>query len=214
MDPLTVLITDDHPLFRKGMRALLESMPDIEVVGEAKSGQEAIDMVSQKQPDMVLMDLQMPNGGGLAATRQISEKYPDVHILVVTLFEDDESVFAALRAGARGYILKDQDRDRVTRYIADMAGGEVALSGNIASRLVDYFNTRGQPVRDGVLAPREEDVLRSIAKGFNVATTAEMLGLTSNTVKSYVKTIYSKLGVSSRAEATAEAIRRGLVDVD
>lgn len=170
--------------------------------------------VERESFDLAIVDLGLPDGSGLDVIEQLRRTDASVKILVATICDDDRNLFAALRLGARGYILKDQDRDHVTRYIGDMAGGEVALSGKVASRIVDYFNTRGRPTNDGLLAPREEDVLRSIAKGFNVAVTAEMLGLTSNTVKSYVKTIYSKLGVSSRAEATAEAIRRGLVEVD
>jgi len=137
MSPLTVLIADDHPLFRKGMRALLESMAEIEVVGEAKSGPEAVDMAITHQPDMVLMDLQMPGGGGLAATRELNKRSPNVRILVVTLFEDDDSIFTTLRAGAHGYILKDADEAEMIHAIRAVGEGEAIFSPAIATRLMD-----------------------------------------------------------------------------
>src|SRR5690349_5283506 len=147
MDTIRVLIADDHPLFRRGMRALLSSIPQLENVGEATNGAEAVALAGTLQPDIILMDLQMPDGsgpnsgvsGGIAATRQITRAHPHIRILVVTLFEDDDSVFAALRAGARGYILKDTEEEEMIRAIRTVSGGEAIFSPAVATRLLDFF---------------------------------------------------------------------------
>src|SRR5512147_793636 len=133
---MSMMIVDDHPLFRKGMRSLLESLADFEVVGEAASGQAAIQLAGDLQPDIILMDLQMPGGSGLEAIRAIMNESPNIRILVVTLFEDDDSVFAALRAGARGYLLKDADEDEVVRAIVAVERGEAIFSPAIAQRMI------------------------------------------------------------------------------
>ena len=132
MEPITVLIADDHPVFRKGLRALLASIPAVELAGEATNGEDAIQLAEQLQPDVILMDLQMPGGGGLAAIRQIVRTSPHIRILVVTMFQDDDSVFAALRAGARGYVLKDMDDEEITRAIVAVGRGEAIFSPAIA----------------------------------------------------------------------------------
>ena len=138
-EPLRVLIADDHPLFRAGMRALLETMPDVEVIGTASSGDEALALAEHTEPDVVLMDLQMPGLGGLEATRRILAACPHIAVLVVTMFEDDHSVFAAMRAGARGYVLKGAKYDEMLRAIRAVAGGEAIFSPAIAVRLMDYL---------------------------------------------------------------------------
>ena len=213
MSTLTVLIADDHPLFRKGMRALLESMPDIELIGEAKSGNEAIEMTTAQQPDVVLMDLQMPDGSGLAATRELSKSSPNVRILVVTLFEDDESIFTALRAGARGYILKDADEEEIMRAIRAVGEGEAIFSPSIATRLMDYFATARTTIPQEVfpeLTDREREILTLIARGESNATIAEQLTITLKTVRNHVSNIYSKLQVADRAQAAIRAREAGL----
>lgn len=213
MSSLTVLIADDHPLFRKGMQALLKSMPDIELVGEAKSGKEAVSMALAQQPDVVLMDLQMPDGSGLAATRELSRSSPTVRILVVTLFEDDESIFAALRAGARGYILKDADEEEMMRAIRAVGEGEAIFSPTIASRLMEYFATTRSLVPQGVfpeLSDREREILTLIARGEANAAIAEQLSITLKTVRNHVSNIYSKLQVADRAQAAIRAREAGL----
>src|SRR5262245_11015125 len=135
MEQLTVLIADDHPVFRKGLRALLASMPAVMLVGEATDGAEAVRLAEQLQPDVVLMDLQMPAGGGLTAIRQIVQTSPHIRILVVTMFEDDDSVFTAMRAGARGYVLKDMEDEGIMRAILAVGSGEAIFSPAIAARL-------------------------------------------------------------------------------
>src|SRR5438094_10567405 len=139
MDSLRILIADDHPLFRKGMRTLLTATADLEVIGEATTGQEVIELAATLQPDVILMDLQMPSINGIEATRQILHTSPHIRILVVTLFEDDSSVFTALRAGARGYVLKDADEDEILRSIRAAGGGQAIFSRSIAQRLIDFF---------------------------------------------------------------------------
>lgn len=213
MSSLTVLIADDHPLFRKGMHALLKSMPDIELVGEAKSGKEAVSMAMAQQPDVVLMDLQMPDGSGLAATRELSQHSPSIRILVVTLFEDDESIFAALRAGARGYILKDADEEEMMRAIRAVGEGEAIFSPTIATRLMEYFATTRTLVPQGIfpeLSDREREILTLIARGEANAAIAEQLTITLKTVRNHVSNIYSKLQVADRAQAAIRARDAGL----
>jgi DNA-binding NarL/FixJ family response regulator len=213
VDQLRVVIADDHPLFRKGMRALLASLPDMELVGEASSGEEAIALATAEQPDLMLMDLQMPEGNGLAATREISKRSPHVRILVVTLFEDDESIFAALRAGAHGYILKDADEEEMIRAIRAVGLGEAIFSPAIATRLMDYFaNARTLEPREVFpeLTDREREILTLIARGESNATIAEQLVITLKTVRNHVSNIYNKLQVADRAQAAIRAREAGL----
>jgi len=213
MKPLTVLIVDDHPLFRKGIRALLETMPVITLVGEAKSGQEAVEMALAHQPDIVLMDLQMPGGSGLAATRELNRSSPNIRILVVTLFEDNDSIFAALRAGAHGYILKDADEEEMMRAIRAVGEGEAIFSPAIATRLIDYFATAQQQLPQELfpeLTEREREILRLIARGESNAAIAEQLIISLKTVRNHVSSIYSKLQVADRAQAALRARDAGL----
>jgi DNA-binding NarL/FixJ family response regulator len=213
MSTLTVLIVDDHPLFRKGMRTLLESMPDIEVIGEAISGKEAVEMATAHQPDVVLMDLQMPGGSGLGAIRELGKSSPNIRILVVTLFEDDESVFAALRAGARGYILKDADEEEMMRAIRAVGEGEAIFSPAIASRLMDYFAASRSLIPQEVfpeLTEREREILTLIARGKTNAEIAAELTISLKTVRNHVSNIYSKLQVADRTQAAIRAREAGL----
>ncbi|MFL5805900.1 MAG: response regulator [Roseiflexaceae bacterium] len=212
MDPLRILIADDHPLFRKGMHALLASLTDMEVVGEAATGDEAITLAATLQPDVILMDLQMPGGGGLAATRQIVQTSPHIRILVVTLFEDDDSVFTALRAGARGYVLKDVDEAEMLRAIQAVGHGEAIFSPAIAARVLDFFATARFAVPKEVfptLTEREREILQLIAQGHTNADIARQLALSAKTVGNYVSNIYSKLQVADRAEAIVRAREAG-----
>jgi DNA-binding NarL/FixJ family response regulator len=212
MDPLRILIADDHPLFRKGMRALLTSLPDIEVVGEAATGDEAITLAATLQPDVILMDLQMP-GGGLAATRQIVQTSPHIRVLVVTLFEDDDSVFTALRAGARGYVLKDVDEAEMVRAIQAVGHGEAIFSPAIATRVLDFFAAARPTLPREVfpsLTEREREILQLIGQGHTNADIARQLVLSVKTVGNYVSNIYSKLQVADRAQAILRARDAGL----
>ena len=213
MDPLRVLIADDHPLFRKGMRTLLTATPDIEVVGEATTGQEVVELASALQPDVILMDLQMPDINGIEATRQILHTSPHIRILVVTLFEDDASVFTALRAGARGYVLKDAKEEEVIRAIRAVGSGEAIFSPTIATRLMDFF-AAPRPAASKELFPtlteREREILQLIAHGSTNSDIARYLALSVKTVSNYVSNIFSKLQVTDRAQAIIRARDAGL----
>jgi DNA-binding NarL/FixJ family response regulator len=213
MAALRILITDDHPMFRRGLRALLESLSDFEVVGEATTDQEAIILATELQPDVVLMDLQMPERSGIEATREIVQVSPHIRILVITLFEDDDSVFMALRAGARGYILKDADDDEITRAIHAVGRGEAIFSPAVASRVLTFL-TAPHPAVPKELFPalteREREILHLIAQGHSNAAIAKQLVLNTKTVSNYVSNVFSKLQVADRAQAIVRAREAGL----
>lgn len=209
---IRVLIADDHPMYRKGLRGLLESVAEIEVVGEATQGEEAIELTSRLQPQVVLMDIAMPQVNGIEATRRIVQVHPDVGVLVLTMYEDDNSVFAAMRAGARGYLLKGVDQVEVLRAINAVSSGEAIFSPSIARRLIHYFSTLEKTVTPifPELTEREREVLILIAQGHTNTAIAEKLVLSSKTVRNHVSTIFSKLQVASRAEAIIRARDAGL----
>ncbi len=212
MESLTILIADDHPVFRKGLRALLASMQGVELTGEATSGEEAIRLAEQLQPDVILMDLQMPGVGGLAAIRQIVQTSPHIRILVLTMFQDNDSVFAALRAGARGYILKDMDDEEISRAILAVGSGEAIFSPAIAERMMQFFSAR--PALPTSLFPEltesERNVLVLMARGVNNEEIARQLSFSPKTVRNYVSNIFSKLQVADRAQAIVKAREAGL----
>jgi DNA-binding NarL/FixJ family response regulator len=212
MEKLSVLIADDHPVFRKGLRALLASMPEVELAGEATTGLEAIRLAEQLQPDVILMDLQMPEGGGLAAIRQIVQTSPHIRILVVTMFQDDDSVFAALRAGARGYVLKDMDDNEITRAILAVGNGEAIFSPAIAERMMNFFSTRSMLPAEifPELTESELKVLKLMAHGVSNEDIAQQLSFSIKTVRNYISNIYSKLQVADRAQAVIKAREAGL----
>ncbi len=213
MEPLRVLIADDHPLFRKGMRGLVESLPETEVVGEAATGEEAIALAATLVPDVILMDLQMPGGSGIVATRTILGASPHIRILMVTLFDDSESVFTALRAGARGYVLKDAGERAMAQAIQAVGRGEAIFSPAIAARLMDYFAAPHPAVPKELfptLTEREREILGLIAQGYSNADIAGQLSLSVKTVHNYVSNTFSKLQVADRAQAIVRAREAGL----
>ena len=212
-DNIRVLIADDHTLFRDGLRALLASAPDTELLGEAATGQEAISLAASLQPDLIIMDLQMPVINGIEATRQIVETSPHINILVVTMFDDDHSVFAAMRAGARGYLLKGANHAEVLRAIRAVGSGEAIFSPAVAARLIDYFaNIRpaAPPQVFPELTEREREVLKLIAQGYKNAEIASQLVLSLKTVRNHITNILSKLQVADRAQAILRARQAGL----
>lgn len=215
---IRVLIVDDHQLFRDGLKALLLSAPDAEVVGEAAGGRDAIAAAAQLQPDVVLMDLQIPDMDGIQATRHIVQANPRINVLMVTMFEDDQSVFAAMRAGARGYVLKGAKHDEMLRAIRAVGNGEAIFSPSIATRMMSFFAT-GQRMApavaagDNVLAElteREREVLALIAGGKTNADIAEALTISVKTVRNHVSNILNKLQVADRAQAALRARDAGL----
>ena len=206
-----VLIADDHPLFRDGLRGLLDSV-GIEVVGEAATGEEAVERAEALQPDVVLMDLNMPGTNGIEATRRIVDAMPRANVLVVTMYEDDESVFAALRAGARGYLLKGADQEETLRAIRAVAHGEAIFGPGVAERLIRYF--AAPTVAPARLFPelteREVKILRLIAQGRTNQEIADGLVLSLKTVRNHVSNICGKLQVADRAQAVIRAREAGL----
>jgi len=208
-----ILIADDHPLVRSGMRALLTATEDLEVVGEAATGEEAISLAAALQPDVIVMDLRMPGINGIEATRRIMQSYPHMRILVVTLFEDDDSVFAALRAGARGYILKEANEVEVLRAIRAVGGGDAIFSSTIAQPLLGFF---AAPRPAALAAPfpdltdREREILTLIAQGCSNGEIAQTLVISLKTVRNYISSIFSKLQVVDRAQAILRAREAGL----
>jgi DNA-binding NarL/FixJ family response regulator len=210
--PISILIADDHPLFRRGMHSLLSSISDFKVVGEASTGEETIRLAGELQPDVILMDLQMPGGNGLAATRSILQSNPDIRILVVTLFEDEDSVFAALRAGARGYVLKDSRDEEMVRAIRAVGNREAIFSPEIATRVLGNFSSRPATSKEifPLLTQREREILALIAQGLSNQSIAENLSLSEKTVSNYISNVYSKLQVSSRTQAIIKARDAGM----
>lgn len=211
MTPLRLLIVDDHPVFRFGLKALLESEGEFEVVAEASTGAQAVGLAKEYRPDVVLMDITMPEMNGIEATRRILEASPDTGVLIVTMV-DDASIFAALRAGARGYLLKGAHGEETLRAIRAVARGEMILSEPIAERVQRFFSgTLDRAISTfPELTPREQEVLSLIAKGLTNNAIAGRLGLSPKTVRNQVSEIYSKLGVSDRAEVIVRAREAGL----
>ena len=214
METLRILVAEDHPLFRKGMISLLSSVPDFELVGEAATGEEAVARAADLQPDVVLMDLQMPEVNGIEATRRILQESPSVRVLVVTLFEDEDSVFMALRAGARGYVLKDADEEEMVLSIRAVGKGEAIFSPAVATRVLAYFAAPlpgdVPPQAFPTLTDREREILHLLAQGHPNPSIARQLSLSTKTVGNYVSNIFTKLQVADRAQAIIRARDAGL----
>lgn len=214
--PIKVLIADDHVFYREGVRALLSNVPEVEVVGEANNGEEAIAQANELKPNVILMDLKMPGMNGIDATRKINETQPNIGVLVITMFDDDDSVFAAMRAGARGYLLKDADKDEVVRAIIAVERGEAIFSPAIAKRMMQYFaapsssSKKNQPSEFSELTDRELEILDLIAQGHNNLVIANKLSLSIKTVQNYVSSILTKLQIADRAQAIVRARKAGL----
>ena len=189
MEPLRILIADDHPLFRHGIQALLSATADFEVVGEAQTGEEAVALAATLQPDVILMDIQMPAVNGIEATRQILHISPHIRILIVTMFEDDASVFTAMRAGARGYVLKDTEKAELLRALRAVGSGEAIFSPAIATRLIEFFSAprpAAPPHAFPDLTDREREILDLIAQGQSNTEIADRLVLSPKTVRNYM----------------------------
>jgi DNA-binding NarL/FixJ family response regulator len=217
MEPIKLLIADDHALFREGIRALLLAAPDIICVGEVATGEDAVGQTAVLQPDVVLMDINMPDMNGVEATRCILQTNPNVGIIMVTMLEDDASVFAAMRAGARGYVLKGSHHNEMLQAIRAVAQGQALFGPAIARRMTRFFQTGSQfasqssptePFPD--LTDRERELLALIGQGKNNSDIAEILVISPKTVRNHITSIFSKLQVADRAEAIIRARQAGI----
>ena len=210
---IDLLLADDSEAARKGLKALLKSVTDIRLVGEASGGQEVIKLAEQLQPDIILMDLHMPDINGIEATRQIVNTSPHIAVLVITMYDDDGSVFAAMQAGARGYLLKGASKNEMLRAIRDVAGGAAIFSPAIARRMMNYFNQIQNQTAEynfPELTRRELEVLTLMAQQHSNQEIAETLSLSRKTVRNYTSNIFAKLQVADRAEAILRARDAGL----
>jgi DNA-binding NarL/FixJ family response regulator len=211
-DTVRVLIAEDHPLFREGMRGRLDRVADVAVVGEAASGEEAVELAHKLEPDVILMDIKMPGLNGIEATREILRASPRVGVLMLTMFEDDDSVFAAMRAGAKGYLLKDSGGEGVVHAIRAVASGEAVFGPGVAERMIGFFSApRAAPRRTfPELTEREEEILSLVAQGKSNQLIARQLFVSLKTVRNHVSNILLKLQVADRAQAVIRARDAGM----
>jgi DNA-binding NarL/FixJ family response regulator len=210
MEPMRVLLADDHPVFLGGLRALLDSAPGVEVVGEVGTGDGAVAAAMDRQPDVVVMDIQMPGVNGIDATREIVARSPHVGVLILTMFEDDDSVFAAMRAGARGYLLKGSAPDDIVRAIESVGRGEAVFGPAVARRLIDFFAASPAAYPFPELTEREREVLDLLAQGRSNIDIARRFVISAKTVRNHVSNIFTKLHVADRAQAIVRARDAGL----
>jgi DNA-binding NarL/FixJ family response regulator len=209
---IRVVVADDHPVFRTGLRTLVRESDGLAFVGEAADGREAVAVCAEQRPDVVLMDIRMPGVSGIDATRQILQARPDTGVLMLTMLEDDTSVFAAMRAGARGYILKGADPDQIVRAVTAVAAGEIIFGAALAGRMAAFFRggPRGTAPAFSSLSTREHDILDLIAAGLTNPAIAERLALSEKTIRNNVSSIFAKLQVTDRAAAIVRARDAGL----
>jgi DNA-binding NarL/FixJ family response regulator len=210
MNPITILLADDQTIIRDGLRALLETNADIRVVAEAKNGMEAYEQTKIHQPQVVLMDIRMPQMGGVEATRLIKRDFPETAVLVLTTYDDDESILGAIANGASGYLLKDISGAKLAEAICDTVCGSVILPGNIAAKITKHIGTQGKPEMSlSDFSPREQDIIRLLIQGKSNQEIARTLFLTVGTVKNYISQIYGKAGITDRANAILHFKRMG-----
>jgi DNA-binding NarL/FixJ family response regulator len=208
---IRVLIADDHPLVRQGLKVALAPVPEVEIVAEAATGQEAIREAVLHRPDVVVMDLQMPDLNGIEATRELARAVPTAAVLVLTMFDDDDWVFAAMRAGARGYVLKGAEQQEIARAIMAVAAGEAIFGPAVATRMLGYFATLpATPTPFPELTAREHEVLDLLAAGQTNRQIADQLGLSAKTVANHISAIFAKLQVADRTQAILRARDAGL----
>ncbi|AFR06034.1 MULTISPECIES: response regulator [Nocardiopsis] len=207
---IRVLLVDDHPVVREGIRGMLSTEPDLDIVGDAGSGPEAVVRAAELAPDVILMDLRMPGGDGVEATERIRAAHPGVHVLVLTTYDTDTDILRAVEAGATGYLLKDTPRGELAEAVRSAARGETVLSGHLAGKLLTGVRRRSEPEGPS-LSPREVEVLRLAADGHTNAVIGRTLHISATTVKTHLMRIYEKLGVGDRTSAVTRALRRGLL---
>jgi DNA-binding NarL/FixJ family response regulator len=215
MEPLHILLVDDHLLFRKGLIRLLDAQPDFSVVGEAQDGLEAIEKTRQLHPDVVLMDIRMPDCDGLEATRRIKTQMPDVQVVMLTVSDNEQDLAVAVKSGADGYLLKDMQPEELFAQLRRVGEGEAALARGMTGKLFSQLSRRSRPVAESkastVLSERECEVLALVVEGFTNREIGDELGIARNTVKNHLRSIYAKLNVNNRTQAAAYAVGHGLV---
>jgi DNA-binding NarL/FixJ family response regulator len=219
-EPIRTMIVDDHALFRRGLEMVLESEPDIELVGQASDGAEAVQKAAESLPDVVLMDIRMPRSSGIEACRAMKEAAPSAKIVILTISDEEEDLFEAIRAGASGYLLKDIPLDEVADAVRAVHGGQSLINPSMAGKLLTEFATlakrdqeeRVQQVPAPRLTEREMDVLKLVARGMNNRDIAKELFISENTVKNHVRNILEKLQIHSRMEAVVVAVREKLIE--
>ena len=212
MTPRRVLVVDDHPLYREGLVTALSMLDGVDVVGEAGDGAQAVELAARLTPDVVVMDLNLPRLGGIEATRRITAELPGTAVLVLTMLEGDDALFAAMRAGARGYLLKGADRQEIARALETVANGEVVFSATLASRVLAWFARGGgnSALPFPELTEREREILDLVARGLTNAAIARRLVVSDKTVRNHVSNVFGKLHVADRAEAVARARDAGM----
>ncbi len=212
MEKARVMLVDDHALFRSGMASLLAGRPDMEVVGEAQTGEEAVRLAEELMPDLILMDINMPGDGGLEATRIIKEQMPYVRIVVLTASDENDLLFEAVKAGAQGYLLKHLDPEQFLEELSAQIRGEASISGDVALKIIRAFSTQDVERQQTQLTGRELEVLKLVGEGYSNRDIASRLFISENTVKNHLRNILQKLHFENRVQAAAYAIRRGIVD--
>lgn len=217
MDPVKILLVDDHTLLRRSLLKLLSEEGDFRVVGEASNGREALEKARVLDPDLVLMDIRMPESDGLEGTRLLRNHLPEVKVVMLTVSDDDENLYEAVKSGARGYLLKDIQPEDLAGYVRRAARGEAVFSGTLAMKILEEFSRGGtgrrEPARgENELTPREQDVLRLVSQGLTNKEIAERLSISDNTVKKHLSNILDKLHLENRVQAAAYALHEGMAD--
>ena len=210
MERIRLIIADDHPVVRTGLQGMLAGQPDFEVVGEATTGAEAVEMVAQLQPKVILMDLQMPEMDGVTATAEIKTQHPEIHVLILTTYDTDADILRAVEAGATGYLLKDAPREELFHAVRAAAQGKTVLASTVATRLLEQMRGPAQETLSG----REVQVLTLVADGASNKEIGRKLHVSEATVKSHLLHIFAKLGVADRTAAVTTALKRGILRLE